>query len=152
MTKSMTILVADDDADDRLLISDAFEEHKLSNPIHYVSDGEELMDYLHRRGSSYESMKGEAFPGLILLDLNMPRKDGRAALKEIKEDASFQRIPVVILSTSKSDEDIVHTYGLGVNSFITKPVTFEGLCDVVKALSLYWIEVVALPPECQVAG
>ena len=151
MTKSMTILVADDDADDRLLISDAFEEHKLGNPIHYVSDGEELMDYLHRRGS-YESMKGQAYPGLVLLDLNMPRKDGRVALKEIKEDARFQRIPVVILSTSKSDEDIVHTYGLGVNSFITKPVTFEGLCDVVKALSLYWIEVVALPPECQVAG
>ena len=96
-------------------------------------------------------MKDEAYPGLILLDLNMPRKDGRTALKEIKEDARLQRIPVVILTTSSSEEDIVRTYGLSVSSFITKPVTYEDLCEVVKALSRYWIEIVALPPECQTA-
>ena len=150
MAKPITVLVADDDADDRLLISDAFEESSLSNPLHFVKDGEELMDYLQRRGE-YETLEGEPFPGLILLDLNMPKKDGRVALKEIKSDPALQRIPVVVLSTSKAPEDILRTYGLGVSSFITKPVTFEELCEVVKLLSRYWFEVVALPPECEPA-
>ena len=144
----MTILVADDDPDDRLLIDDAFAENGLTNPIHSVSDGEQLMDYLHRRGE-YANLSGEPFPGLILLDLNMPKKDGRTALKEIKEDPELQRIPVVVLSTSKSDEDVVRTYTLGVSSFITKPPRFEELCDLVKTLSRYWGEMVALPPECR---
>ncbi len=148
MRKGLTILVADDDADDRLLIKDAFDENNVSNPLAFVNDGEELMDYLHRRGT-YEHLRGAAFPGIILLDLNMPKKDGRTALKEIKADETLQRIPVVVLTTSKADEDIVRTYGLGVSSFISKPVTFEGLCDVVKALSHYWFEIVVLPPECQ---
>jgi len=147
MTKPITILVADDDADDRMLIKDAFEEAKLNNEIHFVEDGEQLLSYL-RRESEYANMAGEAYPGIILLDLNMPRKDGREALREIKADAELKRIPVVVLTTSRAEEDIIRTYGLGVSSFITKPVTFEGLVDVVKALNEYWIEIVTFPPEC----
>ncbi len=147
MKEAITILVADDDADDRLLIKDAFDENGVSNSLAFVKDGEELMDYLHRRGA-YEDLKDSPFPGLILLDLNMPKKDGRAALKEIKTDKALQRIPVVVLSTSQAKEDIERTYGLGVSSFITKPVTFDELCDVAKTLSHYWCDIVALPPEC----
>jgi len=104
------------------------------------------MDYLNRRGA-YESLQGTPLPGLILLDLNMPRKDGREALQEIKSDAHFRRIPIVVLTTSQAEEDIYRTYDLGVSSFITKPVTFDGLVDVIKALSRYWIEFVELPKE-----
>ena len=143
----ITILVADDDADDRMLISDAFEESRLQNKIDFVEDGEQLIAYLRREGK-YACHKGEPYPGVILLDLNMPRMDGRTALKIIKEDPDLQRIPVVILTTSKAEEDILRTYGLGVSSFITKPVTFDGLIDVVKAIGRYWVEIVALPPEC----
>ena len=150
MHEAITILVADDDADDRLLIKDAFEENKVSNPLTFVNDGEELMDYLHRRGA-YGHLRSAPLPGIILLDLNMPKKDGRTALQEIKGDEALQRIPVVVLTTSKADEDIVRTYGLGVSSFITKPVTFEGLCDVAKTLTHYWFEIVSLPSECQPA-
>ncbi len=151
MHKSITILVCDDDADDRMLIKDAFDENRVSNPLEFVNDGEELMNYLYRRGA-YEHLQGAPFPGVILLDLNMPKKDGRTALKEIRADEALHRIPVVVLTTSKADEDIMRTYGLGVSSFITKPVTFEGLCDVVNALNHYWLEIVALPPECQSAA
>ncbi len=150
MHNTITILVAEDDVDDRLLIKDAFDENNVSNPLAFVNDGEELMDYLHRRGA-YEHLRNAPLPGIILLDLNMPKKDGRTALKEIRADEVLQRIPVVVLTTSNADEDIVRTYDLGVSSFITKPVTFEGLCDVVKALSYYWFEIVVLPPECQSA-
>ena len=145
---AMTIIVADDDADDRLLINDAFQENHLSGHLEFVKDGEELMDYLQRR-HEYRGLSGQPLPGLILLDLNMPRKDGHITLQEIKKDPDLARIPVVILTTSSAEEDIRRTYGLGVNSFITKPVTFEGLCDVVKTIHRYWMEVVALPPECQ---
>lgn len=145
-SETIRILIADDDEDDRMLIEDAFAEARLSNPIDFVKDGEELMDYLHRRGD-YESLNGDSHPGLILLDLNMPKKDGRTALKEIRADEYLRRIPIVVLTTSKSEEDILRTYNLGVNSFITKPVTFDGLVDVVQVLSKYWIEIVALPPE-----
>ncbi len=151
MHNTITILVADDDADDRLFIKDAFDENSVPNPLAFVNDGEELMDYLHRRGA-YENLRNASLPGIILLDLNMPKKDGRTALKEIKADESLQRIPVVVLTTSKAHEDIVRTYGLGVSSFISKPVTFERLCDVVKALSHYWFEIVVLPPECRSAA
>ncbi len=149
MEKSVpiTILVADDDADDRMLIDEAFEESLLQNPVDFVEDGEQLLAYLRREGK-YAEHKGRAYPGVILLDLNMPRMDGRTALAKIKEDPDLCRIPVVILTTSKAEEDIIRTYGLGVSSFITKPVTFEGLIDVVKAIGHYWVEIVALPPEC----
>ncbi len=145
--RAITILVADDDADDRMLIEDAFEECMLSNPLAFVEDGEELLAYLRREGK-YEHLKGAPYPGVILLDLNMPKMDGRTALSKIKDDPELCRIPVIILTTSKAEEDILRTYGLGVSSFITKPVTFEGLVEVVKTIDHYWIQIVALPPEC----
>lgn len=141
----ITILLADDDPDDRKLTREAFTENRLANDFHAVEDGEELLDYLHRRGQ-YESLRGDPLPGLILLDLNMPRKDGREALKEIKADPDLRRIPVVVLTTSKAEEDIVRTYDLGVNSYVTKPVTFKSLVELIKILGCYWFEVVELPP------
>jgi len=144
--KMITILLADDDPDDRQLTQDAFAENRLANLLHCVEDGEELLDYLNRRGK-YERLRGEALPGLILLDLNMPRKDGREALKEIKADPELRRIPIVVLTTSKAEEDIVRTYDLGVNSYVTKPVTFKSLVELIKILGRYWFEVVELPPE-----
>jgi two-component system response regulator len=146
-TEPITILVADDDADDRMLIEDAFDESMLQNPVDFVEDGEQLLHYLRREGK-YEHLKDKAYPGVILLDLNMPRMCGRTALAKMKEDPELCRIPVVVLTTSKAEEDIIRTYGLGVSSFITKPVTFDGLIDVVKAIGHYWVEIVALPPEC----
>jgi CheY-like chemotaxis protein len=144
--KMITILLADDDPDDRQLTHDAFMENRLANEFHAVEDGEELMDFLHRRGK-YETLQGDPLPGLILLDLNMPRKDGREALKEIKADADLRRIPIVVLTTSKAEEDIVRTYDLGVNSYVTKPVTFKSLVELIKVLGNYWFEVVELPPD-----
>lgn len=143
---SVKILVADDDADDRLLIGDAFDENHLNNPIDFVEDGEQLLDYLNRRGK-FASLEGESYPGIILLDLNMPKVDGRTALAEIKKDPKLCRIPVIILTTSKAEEDILRTYGLGVNSFITKPVTFDALIEVVRTIGEFWFQIVALPPH-----
>ena len=142
------ILVAEDDADDRMMIKDAFEESRLGNPVDFVEDGIQLMNYLQRE-SEYANLADLPYPGFILLDLNMPRKDGRTALREIKASPILQRIPIVILTTSKAEEDIVRTYNLGVNSFICKPVTFDSLVEIVKTVGRYWIEIVALPPECQ---
>ena len=138
------ILMADDDPDDRLLAERALHEYRLKNGIRFVEDGEELMDYLYRRGK-YSAPGAAPTPGLILLDLNMPRKDGREALAEIKRDPVLHKIPVVILTTSKAEEDIVRAYDLGVNSYITKPVSFQGLAEVMKTLSIYWFEIVKLP-------
>jgi CheY-like chemotaxis protein len=144
--KLITIVLADDDPDDRQLTEEAFTENRLANQLQCVEDGEELLDYLHRRGQ-YERLRGEPLPGLILLDLNMPRKDGREALKEIKADPNLRRIPIVVLTTSKAEEDILRSYDLGVNSYVTKPVTFKSLVELVKVLGRYWFEVVELPPE-----
>jgi len=127
-----------------LLTKDAFEECKLANDLRFVNDGEELMDYLCRKGD-FKNPEDSPRPGMILLDLNMPRKDGREALREIKADPDLRSIPIVVLTTSKAEEDIVRSYDLGVNSFITKPVTFEGLVEVVKTLGKYWFEIVELP-------
>jgi CheY-like chemotaxis protein len=146
--KPITILLADDDEDDRLLAEDALEESRLANTLKFVEDGEELMDYLHQRGEWAEPGAAPR-PGLILLDLNMPRKDGRQALKEIKGDPELRNIPVVILTTSKAEEDILRSYDLGVNSFITKPVTFDGLVDIMRLLGRYWFEIVELPPSAR---
>ncbi len=143
----VTIVVADDDPDDRLLIEDAFKENKIGNKIEYVEDGEELLDYLRREGK-WEGLKKQPLPGLILLDLNMPRMDGREALKQIKGDERFQQIPVVVLTTSSAEEDVARTYCSGVNSFIPKPVTFEGLVEIIKTISAYWIKIVHLPNIC----
>jgi CheY-like chemotaxis protein len=136
--------MADDDADDRMLTRDALEESRVMNDLYFVEDGEELMDYLNRRGK-YADPAPAPRPGLILLDLNMPRKDGREALREIKADPNLRRIPIVIMTTSKAEEDVYRSYDLGANSFITKPVTFERLVELMRTLGQYWIEFVELP-------
>ena len=142
--RPITILIADDDADDRMMASEALEESRLANDLRFVEDGEELLDYLYHRGR-FAAAGESPRPGLILLDLNMPRMDGREALREIKGDPALRSIPVVVLTTSKAEEDIYRTYDLGVNSFITKPVQFEGLVEVMRALGKYWFEIVELP-------
>lgn len=143
-TKPVTILMADDDPDDRAMTKEAFEEARLANDLRFVEDGEELLDYLNRRGKYAEPAKAP-LPGLILLDLNMPRKDGREALQELKADPRFRSIRVVIMTTSKAEADIVRSYNLSAASYITKPVTFEALVDVVRTLGKYWLEIVELP-------
>jgi CheY-like chemotaxis protein len=148
--KPIIILYAEDDEEDRMLMQDALKESRLTNELHSVEDGEELMEYLFRRGK-YSNFKSVPLPGLILLDLNMPRKDGREALKEIKTNPDLRRIPVVVLTTSKAEEDILRTYDLGVSGFIVKPVTFESLVDVIKALGKYWLEIVELPNEWRIS-
>ena len=143
-SKSIVILMADDDADDRLLAKDALTECRLANDLHFVENGEELLDYLKRRGK-FTQLNDSPRPGLILLDLNMPKKDGREALKEIKGDPELRKIPVVVLTTSKADTDISKIYELGANSFISKPVSFDSLVEVMKILGRYWFEIVELP-------
>lgn len=143
--KTITILMADDDPDDRMLTKEALVENKLANDLHFVVDGEDLMDYLHQRGK-YNS-DNAPLPGLILLDLNMPKKDGREALAEIKKDPKLRRIPVIVLTTSKAEEDIIRSYDLGISSFITKPVTFDDLVEVAKAIGSYWFGIVVLPND-----
>lgn len=144
--KTISILMADDDPEDRMLTKEAFEESHIANPLYFVEDGEELMDYLHRRGK-FSDPAAAPRPGLILLDLNMPRKDGREALREIKQDPELKLIPVIVLTTSKAEEDIYRSYDLGVNSFIVKPVIFESLVEIVKTLGKYWFKIVTLPKE-----
>ena len=142
--RPITILVADDDADDRQLTQEAFEESRLANDLRFVEDGEELLDYLRQSGKY--AGKDVPMPGLILLDLNMPRKDGREALQEIKADPRLRNIRIIIMTTSKAEQDIVRSYSLSAASYITKPVTFEQLVDVVKTIGKYWLEIVELPP------
>jgi CheY-like chemotaxis protein len=141
----VVILMAEDDPDDRLLSRDALEEAHLVNDLRFVTNGEELMDYLYQR-AKYKDCNSCPRPGLILLDLNMPLKDGREALKEIKSDPNLRMIPVVVLTTSKAEEDILRSYDMGVSGYITKPVTFDGLITVMKTLGKYWLQIVELPP------
>ena len=143
-THPIVILLADDDEEDRMLACDALAESRLSNEIYCVADGEEVMDYLRGQGK-YAPPARAPRPGLILLDLNMPKKDGREALHEIKSDPSLRNIPVVVLTTSQADEDILSTYGSGASSFISKPVSFEGMVSLMKGLGRYWFEIVELP-------
>lgn len=138
------ILIADDDPDDRLLIKEAFEESEWKNPLHFVQDGVELLEYLFRK-EKYADMADEALPDLILLDLNMPRKNGIEALEEIKNDEKLKTIPIIVFTTSKAEEDILRSYNLGVNSFITKPVSFDLLVELTRSLAKYWFEIVKLP-------
>jgi CheY-like chemotaxis protein len=140
--RPITILLVDDDEDDRLNTEHAFGKHRLANELRFAVDGEDLMNYLRRRGEYANAPR----PGLILLDLNMPRKDGREALKEIKEDPELRNIPVVVLTTSGEEEDILRTYDLGANSFIRKPVEFDALVKIVDTIGRYWFQVVELPP------
>lgn len=144
--KPITILIADDDEDDRMFAKEALIESRLANDLRFVADGVQLMDYLHHRGE-YSDPAESPRPGLILLDLNMPRKDGREALKEIKSDNELKRIPIIILTVSDADEDIYDTYNLGVNSYIEKPVTFDSLVKIMKGIGMYWFEIVELPRE-----
>ncbi len=144
--KPITILLADDDEEDRMLATDALTESRVANDLRCVTNGEELLDYLYHRGA-FAAPADAPRPGLILLDLNMPRKDGREALREIKADPELRTIPVVVLTTSKAEEDIYRTYDLGANSFITKPVSFDGLVAVMRDIGRYWIEIVELPPN-----
>jgi CheY-like chemotaxis protein len=139
---SVTILMADDDEEDCLMARDALQESRILNDLRIVHDGEQLLDYLYRRGRFASDAPR---PGLILLDLNMPRMDGREALQAIKSDPALRAIPVVVLTTSKAEEDIVRSYELAANSFITKPVTFAGLVDVMRDVGHYWLEIVDLP-------
>lgn len=142
--RPIVILMAEDDPDDRLLVREAFEESRLLNELRFVEDGEELLDYL-RRQKGYADPESAPKPGLILLDLNMPRKDGREALREIKADPELRRIPIVVMTTSRAEEDIFRSYDMGASSYISKPVTFERLVELMKSLGNYWIEFVELP-------
>ncbi len=136
------ILMAEDDADDRLLVKDAFQESHVANNLQFVENGVELLRYLRKQGKYKD---GYDFPDLVLLDLNMPRKDGRETLEEIKSDPILRYIPVVVLTTSKSDEDVLRSYDMGAAGYITKPVTFEALIEITKGLSEYWVQIVRLP-------
>jgi CheY-like chemotaxis protein len=144
MSKTITVLLADDDEEDCMLTKDAFIENHLTHDLRIVRDGEDLMGYLNRRGT-YSDPNASPRPGLILLDLNMPRKSGREALMEIKSDPTLQQIPVIILTTSRSDQDIHQSYRLGANSYIVKPITYSGLVAMVQSLKRYWFESVELP-------
>ena len=141
--KDGIILMADDDPDDFFLARDALKESGISNDFHLVADGEELMDYLYRRGK-YMSLEDAPFPCLILLDLNMPKKDGREALTEIKKDPYFCEIPIVVFTTSGEEADISFSYELGASSYVTKPATFDALVEVMKNLREQWLKVVSL--------
>lgn len=141
----VVVLLAEDDPDDQYLISEAFDESGSTIQLFIVKDGEELLDYLFQRGE-YADPAQWPRPNLILLDLNMPRKDGREALEEIKAQPELRRIPVVVLTTSQAEEDVLRTYDLGVSGFITKPVKFSGLLEIMKSLSNYWMGTVELPP------
>jgi CheY-like chemotaxis protein len=143
MLHPITILIAEDDPDDQLLTREALEESRINNTVCFVNDGQELLDYLRHRG--WYAAQPPPRPDLILLDLNMPRKDGREALAEIKADPALRSIPVIILTTSKADEEIQRAYDLGANSFIVKPVTFDGLVSAVRVLAQYWFSIVRLP-------
>ncbi len=142
--KPLVILMADDDADDRLLAQDAMQESRVLNELHFVEDGVQLLNYLRGDGN-FSDRTLYPMPGLILLDLNMPKMDGREALAEIKADRRLRRIPVVILTTSKAEEDMVKGYDQGAASYITKPVTFDALVELMRTLGKYWVEFVELP-------
>ena len=143
--RPLTILIADDDVEDQMLLADAFGESQLVNDLRFVEDGEQLLEYLRQRGR-YADPATAPRPGVILLDLNMPRKDGREALQEIKADPTLRQIPIIVLTTSRAEEDIFRSYDLGVNSFITKPVSFGAMVELLTALRKYWFEIVELPP------
>ena len=142
--QAISILMAEDDADDRLLVKDAFDESRVANDLSFVENGVELMDYLRKQGK-YQGRHD--LPDLILLDLNMPRKDGREALQEIKADPKLRHIPVVVLTTSKAEEDVLRSYDMGAAGYITKPVTFEALIAITKGLTEYWVQIVRLPTK-----
>ena len=150
--EAITILIADDDEEDRVLTQEALSGARLTNDLRFVVDGEDLMDYLRHEGRYASDASAAPVPGIILLDLNMPKLDGREALAEIKADPNLRQIPVVVLTTSSAEADVLRSYELGVNSFITKPVTFAGLVEVMQGFSRYWFEIVELPGRVIAGG
>jgi CheY-like chemotaxis protein len=144
--KPVTILSAEDDADYRLLTQRALKASRPANDLRFVEDGEELMDYLRRRGRFAEPGSAPR-PGVILLDLNLPKKDGREALEEIKRDPALRTIPVIILTTSNAEEDVIRTYNLGASSYIRKPVNMTTLVDIMSTIGHYWFDIVEPAPE-----
>ncbi len=137
------VLLVEDDPGDVLMTREAFEEHKLRNRLNVVSDGTEALAYLRREGQYADAV----LPDLILLDLNLPRRDGREVLEEIKKDEQLCRIPVVVLTTSEADEDILRSYQLHANAYVTKPVDFERFITVVRQIDEFFVSVVKLPPR-----
>ena len=137
------VLLVEDDPGDVLMTQEAFEEHKVGNRLTVVSDGAEALAYLRREGQYAEAVR----PDLILLDLNLPRRDGREVLEEIKKDADLCQIPVVVLTTSQADEDIVRSYQLHANAYVTKPVDFERFISVIRQIDEFFVSVVKLPPR-----
>jgi len=144
--RTYTILMADDDADDCLLVRDALRETGRGYDLRFVRDGEEISDYLHRRGA-YTNGSDAPRPDLILLDLKMPRRGGLEVLGDLKTDPGLRHIPVVALTTSTAEDDIDFSYEMGVNSYITKPTTFRALVEMMDTLSRYWFDLVELPPK-----
>ncbi|HVS54586.1 MAG TPA: response regulator [Opitutaceae bacterium] len=140
--KPIVILMAEDNATDIMLTKEALVHAKLLNTLHVVEDGIECLDFLHRRGKHAKA----PVPDLILLDLNMPRKNGQEVLAEIKADPKLKHIPVVILTTSKTEEDVVKAYGLHANCYVIKPVDFDVFAEVVRSIQQFWFSVVTLPP------
>lgn len=142
--KLKTVLMAEDDEDDRMLLRKAFSHRFEKSILHCVEDGVELMKYL-RKDAPYNDESKYPWPQLVLLDLNMPKKDGRQVLREIKTDKELCKIPVIVLTTSRQQDDIENAYRLGSNSYITKPSSFEGLIDIARELENYWFKTVELP-------
>lgn len=142
-SKTITILMAEDNATDVMLTKEALAHAKLLNTLHVVEDGMEALDFLHRRGKYADAPK----PDLILLDLNMPRKNGQEVLAEIKATERLRNIPVVVLTTSKAEEDVVKAYGLHANCYVIKPVDFDVFAEVVRSIQEFWFTVVTLPPK-----
>jgi two-component system, response regulator len=140
------ILMVDDDKDDQMLVEKALREKGVTNPVIFLSDGEAMLDYLKRKGK-FSGPEASDRPCFILLDLNMPRMDGRKALLFLKSDPELKKIPVLVLSTSNAEEDIVRSYNLGANSFLIKPSDFTGLLSMAESLANYWLSVVELPPR-----
>lgn len=141
--RPIEILLVEDSETDVLMAQEALIASKVLNRLHVAEDGEEAMAYLYRRGGYRDAPR----PGLILLDLNLPKKSGREVLAEIKADADLKSIPVVVLTTSKAEEDIVRSYGLHANCYITKPIEFERLAEVVRRIQDFWFCVVTLPAK-----
>lgn len=141
--EAIEILLVEDDPGDVRLTREALKGSKLRNNLHVVEDGEEAMEFLRKEGEFAESPR----PDIILLDLNLPRKDGREVLEEIKEDSDLRRIPVVVLTTSENDEDILISYNLHANCYITKPVEMKQFVQIVKTIEGFWFTIVKLPPQ-----
>lgn len=144
-SKPIRLLLAEDDPDDRYLIGEAIDENQLNVQLYVVEDGDELLDYLLQQGK-YANRAEWPLPELILLDLNMPRLDGREALEQIRTHPELRSIPVVVLTTSRAEEDVQRTYNAGISGYIPKPVTFTGLLEVINAIGTYWLHAARLPP------